>query len=283
MNNTPKLSILLPTRGRTTGLNLCLKSLISRAYDPKSLEIMIAFDLDDYIGFNYFNEHLKQYIISAGCQLKITINERLGYRRLNGYTNMLAKIAQGDWFMMWNDDAIMDTDNWDKIITDYTGQFKVLSVLTHNEHPNSIFPIVPKQYVQILGFFTRHYEADNEISQIGYLLDIFERIPVHVTHDRADLTGNNNDETYQQRNVEAHFKFDEPGSFHHPDVRNQRYHDVERVATYMRAWGLDTSWWDSILNQTNNDPWKKMKANDTNRQIDEVNIETRESVRDRID
>lgn len=275
-----KLSVILPTRNRTTSLNLSIKSLVNRAADPRSLEILIAFDLDDYSGITYFNENLKQWIIDKGCNLKILTSPRLGYARLNEYCNMLARISEGDWVMMWNDDAIMDTEGWDTHITKYTGQFKVLSVITHNEHPNSIFPIVPLSYVQILGFFSRHAECDNEISQIGYLLDIFERIPVYVTHDRADLTGNNKDQTYAERNfVSQPFAFEEEGSFHHYKTTHKRYLDVERIAEWMRHNNLDTSWWDSILNKTNPDPWKKMKENDPNKQIDEVNIETRESVR----
>lgn len=275
-----KISVILPTRNRTTGLNLSIKSLINRAADPKILEILLAFDLDDYIGLAFFNENLKQWIIDEGCDLKILISPRLGYLHLNEYCNMLAKISKGDWIMMWNDDAIMDTDNWDQHIIKYTDQFKILSVITHNEHPNTIFPIVPKEYVQILGFFSRHQECDNEISQIAYMLDIFQRIPVHVTHDRADLTGNNNDQTYQERQMRKSFAFDEPGSFHHNDSVMQRLLDTEKIAKSMRYSNLDTSWWDSIVNKTNNDPWKKMKENDPNRQIDEVNTVTRLSVRD---
>lgn len=279
MQRENKVGLLLPTRNRTTALNLAIRSAVNRASEKNALELLIAFDLDDKVGPAYFDEHIKDWVIEQGVDLKVLHIPRLGYDHLNEYCNILARIARSHYLMMWNDDAIMDTDGWDKIIAEYIGQFKVLKVQTHNEHPNSIFPIVPIQWVQLLGHFSRHKECDNEISQIGYLLDIVKKIPVHVTHDRYDLTGNNNDEIYNERNVEKHFEFDRENSFHHPSVTQMRINDTERVAAQMRQWGLDTSWWDSILNQTNKDPWRKMKDNDPNGYMEEINVATGESVR----
>jgi hypothetical protein len=44
-----------------------------------------------------------------------------------------------------------------------------------------------------------HSVQDGWLSQQAYMLDIWERIPVWVLHDRADITGNNNDATFRER------------------------------------------------------------------------------------
>jgi hypothetical protein len=178
----------------------------------------------------------------------------------------MGNMAQADWLFFWTDDAIMETEGWDKQITKYNGQFKVLSVIAHNEHPYSIFPIVPKAWVQILGRFSRHQLNDAEISQMAYLLDIFQRIPVYVTHDRADLTGNNKDSTYTEREYfEGNPK--NPEDFHNVKFYKKRLLDINRLAQYMKHIGVDTSWWDSIISGENKTPFAKLAMNDTNKQV----------------
>jgi hypothetical protein len=72
----------------------------------------------------------------------------MGYGRLNEYINELAKNSSADWLFFWNDDAVMETQGWDEKITEHTGEFKLLAVHTHHDHPYSIFPIVPKSMVR---------------------------------------------------------------------------------------------------------------------------------------
>jgi hypothetical protein len=39
-----------------------------------------------------------------------------GYDSLHEYYNELASKATGDWLMLWNDDAVMETEGWDEKI-----------------------------------------------------------------------------------------------------------------------------------------------------------------------
>jgi hypothetical protein len=261
------VAVLLATRGRTKSLNLCITSMVNRATHKDKIQFIFAFDRDDYVGFGYFNDVLKHWLNERKINYQVVITERYGYIALNRYYNIMARMAEADWLMMWGDDAIMETDGWDQHIAKKTGEFKVLSVLTHKEHPYSIFPIVPRMWVRLLGVMSTHQVVDAETSQMAYLLDIFERIPVYVTHDRFDLTGNNKDATYDER-VYLEHNVNDPRDFRHPNNTTKRIQNIERLAQYMKNIGLDTSWWESIKNGTNKIPFAKLKDNDPHGQVD---------------
>jgi hypothetical protein len=189
---------------------------------------------------------------------------------LNEYVNALALASSADWYMFWNDDALMETTGWDRLITDHTGEFKLLAVHTHRDHPYSIFPIAPREWLLELGYLSPHQISDAWLSQQAYILDIFERIPVWVTHDRHDLTGNNNDSTYKNRTMYEGQPSD-PRDFHHPSWVMLRMHEAEKLANYMTTRGISTEWWKNVKAKKQN-PWEKLKANDTNNQMRQFSV-----------
>lgn len=257
------IAITIPTRGRTVALGTSIMSMINRATKPERIQVIVAFDQDDMSSVDYFNENIKPWLLERGIAHTVMITPRYGYYKLNHYVNLMARVAEAEWIIFWNDDAIMDTDGWDRTIASYNGQFKVLSFRAHNDHPYSIFPIMPYMWVRILGHVARHQQSDHEVSHMAYLLDVFERIDVHVTHDRADLTGNNNDETYANRP----YATNDPNhidSFYHTTYTSARHQDLDRLTEYMRYIGMDTSWWENTKAGKNKDPFKKLADNDPN-------------------
>lgn len=259
------VAVLLPTRGRTTALETAIKSLVNKAANIPKLQILLAFDEDDTIGFPYFESVIKPWLLEKEAIFSTVITPRYGYNSLHRYGNILARMAEAEWVIFWNDDAIMETDGWDAEIAKYNGKFQILSVLANREHPYSIFPIVPYNWIRILGHLTRHQQIDHEISQMAYLLDIFQRIPVHVTHDRADLTGNNKDDTHQSTSSQYDPNDpNDPNSFYHRTYCDARQLDIEHLYAYMKHLGMDTSWWDDFKSGKNKEPFSKLADNDTN-------------------
>jgi hypothetical protein len=264
--NPYDIAVLLATRGRTKALSLAITSLINKATNKNKIEIILGFDRDDYVGFGYFNDVIKHWLHENKISYKVSITERYGYGQINKYINLLANMAQANWLIAYNDDTIMETQGWDTQITKFNGQFKILSVITHNEHPYSIFPIIPQAWVKVLGRVSRHQLFDTEVSQMAYLLDIFERIPVCVTHDRVDLTGNNNDITSSERIIHEGNPND-PEDFRNPEFYKKRIQDMHKLAHYMKVVGLDTSWWENCIKGENKEPFAKLAANDPNKQV----------------
>ncbi len=173
--------------------------VIELAANPSRVQIMFGFDNDDDIGTKHFEQELQPWLDDQGINYTAMSFSPLGYIRLNEYVNELALNSDASWLVFWNDDAVMETQDWDKEIIKHEGEFKLLAFHTHHDHPYSIFPIVPRKWLDLLGYLSPHQISDAWLSQQAYMLDIWERIEVDVLHDRHDLTGNNNDETFQNR------------------------------------------------------------------------------------
>jgi hypothetical protein len=97
------------------------------------------------------------------------------------------------------------------------------------------------------------------------MLDIIEKIDVYITHDRFDLTGNNFDKTQSTR-VAFEGNPDDPRDFHHYGFNDARIKDCVRISSYLESKNHDMSFWHSVAKGTQ-DPWEKLKQNDTNQQM----------------
>lgn len=274
MSRQYKIAILLPTRGRTDALSRSVISIVNRAVDKDTVQLLLGFDEDDDVGKNHFITELKPWLDERGIHYQALMFERMGYLRLNEYVNALARASDADWVVFWNDDAIMETSGWDRIVAKHTGEFKLLAVHTHREHPYSIFPIAPREWLDVMGgYLSPHQISDAWLSQQAYMLDIFERINVWVTHDRHDLTGNNDDATFKEGGPHAMNEGNpaNPNDFHNIQWIKRRMIDVERLAFYMKSRGLDTTWWENVK-AGKQDAWEKLKANDINKQMAQFNV-----------
>ena len=264
-NSAYKVAVMLPTRGRTTALKLSIISLFNRVLNVDDVQLLLGFDNDDEVGLKYFSTDIQPWMQTKGIHYSVMTFDPLGYINLNAYYNGLAEEADADWLFVWNDDALMETTGWEKIITESTGEFKLLKVHVHREHPYSIFPIVPRAWYELFGFFSRHQMIDAELSQMAYMLDLMKIIEIYVTHDRHDLTGNNNDLTFKNKKC-LEGNPNDPRDFHHVGYGTARMVDSDKIATYMKENGIDTSFWENVKTGKQ-DPWEKLKKNDINKQM----------------
>lgn len=263
--NEYSIAVLLPTRGRTTALKLSVISLFNRVLDINNVQILLGFDNDDEVGLKYFAESIQPWMQEKGIHYTVMVFDPMGYTNLNLYYNGLAEQASADWLFVWNDDALMETTGWEKIIMKHSGQFKLLKIHVHREHPYSIFPIVPREWFDLFGFFSRHQMIDAELSQIAYMLDIMEIVEIYATHDRHDLTGGNSDLTYKNR-VLLEGNPNNPLDFHNIVFSNGRAYDTEIIASHLKSKGIDLTFWENVKSGTQ-DPWEKLRKNDINKQM----------------
>lgn len=270
MSNEYKIAILLPTRGRTAALDRSLIGLLEKAADLNSIQVLLGLDSDDTVGIEHFQDELVPKLDDMGVNYTAMSFEPMGYSQLHDYVNTLAKNSSADWMFFWNDDAVMETQGWDLEIEKYTGQFKLLAVHTHNDHPYSIFPIVPRAWLDLIGHLSLHSMNDAWLSQNAYCVDIYQRINVDVLHDRADLTGNNLDATYKDREL-LEGNPSNPRDFHHPNQTMLRMQECEQLNDYLKSQGLDGTWWDRVKTGEQ-DPWENLRNNDTNNQMRQFQI-----------
>lgn len=247
-------------------LERSVKSLIELADDPGKIQIMFGFDNDDTVGTTYFVEELQPWLDEHNVNYTALTFAPLGYIRLNEYVNELARKSDARWLVFWNDDAVMQTQGWDTEIMKWEGKFRLLAFHTHHDHPYSIFPIAPRKWLDTLGYLSPHQISDAWLSQQAYMLDIWERIEVDVLHDRHDLTGNNNDATFQHRPMLEGNPRD-PRDFHSVEQMEKRHRDCFVLAYMLKTeYGHDMTFFENIF-KGQQDPWEKLAKNDINRQM----------------
>ncbi len=229
---TPKISILLPTRKRTEAVIKSVGSLLANADNPADIEILIAYDDDDEESREFFSTTWFPFLEQCGATTKVFETERFGYLRLYKYVNMLAEQATGDWIMFWNDDALMLTEHWDTEIRKHDGYFGLLRMpCVTMDHPFALFPIIPREWVSYFGKVSPVNHSDWWIYNVTAPLGRLRNLPVQVYHDRADVTGGNNDETFKEQSYDADGKDPtNPEDYAHPDRQLELRAWVQRLA-----------------------------------------------------
>ncbi len=252
------ISVLLPTRGRQEVLKDSITGLIEKASNPSEVEILFGVDEDDQGVIEYIKNDLKPLFDKHKVEARASVFKPLGYDNLHVYVNTLAGAATGEWLFFWNDDCIMESEGWDDVIKQYDGQFKLLGPKdNHNGHPYAILPIVPKDWFILMGHLSQNPQNDAWLSHVAYMLDIFERIDFSFIHDRADITGNNDDETFRNRKYMEGNPQD-PKDFGHPDQQNARVSTAHKIAWFLDRTGQgDLTWWNNVI-AGKQDPFEKM-------------------------
>jgi hypothetical protein len=252
------ISVLLPTRGRRDVLKTSIETLVNKANQPSRLEILFGIDEDDEGLSDYIKEELAPFFNKHSIEARASVFKPLGYENLHIYVNTLAGAATGEWLFFWNDDCLMDSQGWDDVIREHDGEFKLLAPKdNHDGHPYAILPIIPKDWFILMGHLSQNAQNDAWLSHIAYMLDIFERIDFNFTHDRADITGNNDDETFKNRKYMEGNPSD-PKDFGHQDMQNARVSSASKIAWYLDKTNQgDLTWWNAVKEGTQ-DPFEKM-------------------------
>ncbi len=197
-----KISVLLPTRGRIRPLVTAIRSLLDNFSNDNSIEILLRFDMDDLNTV----EAVKK-LIAYENRVQFFVGQPYGFRGAYIYINELSASARGDWRVLFNDDAIMETRNCDKEIEKHNGKIVFLDTTIKN----FCFPIIPRQVFLILGHFSLATQCDTWMYDIGEMLKIIVPTSISILHDRADLTGNNNDATYKASQSQYQTDYRNPG------------------------------------------------------------------------
>jgi hypothetical protein len=266
MKNEYSIAVLLPTRSRTDALTASVTSIVDLADNISRIQLIFGFDDDDRIGLDHFTKVIQPMLDKHGVSYEAQSFKSMGYAGLNRYYNHLAKSTSADWLFVWNDDAVMETQGWDSVIEQYTGKFKLLKVHTHNDHPYSIFPIMPRVWYDLMHHLSRHQMIDAELSQMAFLLDIMQVIEVDVVHNQVELTKDATDPLKPKVRFEGDPT--NPIDFHHPQTSAQRYQDCDAIADYMRSIDLDTTWWEGVKSGKSY-AWEKLIALDVNKQMNQ--------------
>jgi hypothetical protein len=209
---TGKVSVMIPSRGRAELLNNSLHSLMDNA--KGDIEILVRFDYDD-------PRDTGTPIWVGDCtQVKIFHGPRIGrgYDSLHEYYNELAKHATGDWLMLWNDDAVMETEGWDEKIRECGGGLKVLTA----PGDLNLFPIVSRPLYELLGYISPQVHSDSWLQAISRVNGIEQTVDLSVKHLREELEDKTKDDSL------ATYRTSRP-QFFSREYQDKLYADVLKV------------------------------------------------------
>lgn len=223
-----KVSILLPTRGRFESFCKSVDSLLSTCHNVNNVEIMVALDNDD---LDTAAEIMK-FVVDKS-DIKIHMYERHRYKGLHHYYNDLAKRSSGTSLMLWNDDALMLSFDWDiSILEAHRTYFGVLRTEVDNMPGwSSCFPAIPKQWVNVTGDMSGSPSVDSWLDLVGKGINRIQELPsVRLFHDRFDLTGNHIDATHHDTREDVARGF--PAN---PEMLNEHTHKLlEYINTHQK-------------------------------------------------
>ncbi len=191
------ISVLLPSRGRPALLQQSVESLRDNAWQPDKLDICVAYDHDEWettgkTAARMLDEGLIHSIYSPGV--------RFGYAQLQRYYNALAEKSRGEWLMLWNDDATMQTHHWDwEIDSESEDAAALILEPKHNLSDSGFicFPIVRRALYKALGHYSGETpHVDSYLQDIGRALGRVRPVDIFIQHDRPDLVGAEHDQTF---------------------------------------------------------------------------------------
>lgn len=176
------ISVLLPSRGRAHLIHECL---LTPALRPLHLdaEVLIRLDNDDEDVQRYIDklEHLN--LIAS----YLSIGEPLGYRGMHHYYNELAAKAKGDWLLLWNDDCLMQTEDWAEIVESHDHTRPCVLNFRDGGGQN-IFPCVSRPLYEAIGHMAGQCHVDTWLEEIGRLADCTVLEPrISIRHIRDEL------------------------------------------------------------------------------------------------
>ncbi|MBF0396162.1 MAG: hypothetical protein HQK78_05280 [Desulfobacterales bacterium] len=164
-----RISLLLPSRGRASQLKNFLDSVVSTSLDLESIEVILYLDEDDIESHSIFSDKRLKII-------KIIGNQRLS---MGGYNTACMERASGEILILMNDDIIIRTPNWDRIIWEThlrikDGFYLAYANDLYMKRRICTFPILSKKVCDLIKFpFPKEYQG----ALIDYhLFDVFKRL-----------------------------------------------------------------------------------------------------------
>jgi hypothetical protein len=190
------VTAMCPTRGRTRMLEESLITLTSKCHVPTRLEILIRCDDDDIDTQHWLRSRTELF------SRAIVGPRGGGYADLHNMYDHMCQEAKGKYLMMWNDDALMLTQNWDDEIVlhgDRDDRPLYLDTRVMNgmiEHQYT-FPIIHRSYYEILGRYSQSAHSDTYIYEVlqPFFNQVYRQTNICIQH-RFDENVSKNDRTY---------------------------------------------------------------------------------------
>ncbi len=212
------ISVVLPSSGRTDMCIEATKSLYRMASDPENIEVIVRYDDQDLESLSRVEE-LPDY-----PTMRFMVGSRHhGYVSLHDMVNEGCLRARGDYISSWNDDCLILTKDWDKIVEAGAkpDEFCIMHIATGTQ-----FNFLTRRVYQTLGHYSLDTAYDDYIAYVGNICGINKHLPIYIDHEyhKGDRVGDDNDE----KSLYIRSKF------HSKGVKTLIQFDASRILTEMQ-------------------------------------------------
>lgn len=169
------ISVLMPSRMRS---ELAKESILSLG--EGDFEVLMYIDDDDPEKVNYLD-----ITGLTNLPVKVFIRPRVGYHNFHEMINYLAEKAQGEWLMLWNDDAVMDCDNWTGLVDQADKGLTVLNITNPGVDNNNLFPVISRELYELMGHYSLSTHCDSWVQDLANECGIHRSLNgTHIEHRR---------------------------------------------------------------------------------------------------
>lgn len=201
----PLVSVLLPTRGRPGWLAQSVDSLFSLAKEKNWLEFLFRADSDDTDTIQLCSK-----MVALLPNSKLLVAERgWGFKGMHFMINDLSAMARGDWLLIWNDDCLMRTQDWDWILAysrapSWHGcpDVFMLNLPSLGRPDCNEFMFLRREVTRILGHWSLSPHNDNWIHRVMSAINCVAVCPFigveHFSDKIGDLTRQESEAAYRE-------------------------------------------------------------------------------------
>ena len=194
--NGPLCSVLMPSRGRPGLLAQAIDSLWSLAKDKGNVEILVKADEDDKATIDVVGK-IKKFAPEIQLRLFVTPRGR-GYLDIHHwYNDILAPESKGDWLWIFNDDAVVETQDWDQILAKlvavmpwhpYVGDVFVAIAETNGDQQSNESVILRRCTYEIMGHCFLSPYGDSWLVRVMEMVESLARLThIKVKHKRKEV------------------------------------------------------------------------------------------------
>lgn len=219
-------SVLIPSRRRWQHLNAAMSSLNSSASEDSSVEFLVRLDEDDHEA----RAGMQEWMCYSERD-KAIIGPRLGYSNLHKYYEELIKESLGEWLLLFNDDALMLTKDWDDKLKDFArglpkdGILMAVPEIVGQHIPPQLF-FLHRGVIEVLGRLSPIPHTDHWIHALMVAVDRVFYAPIKIYHADKEI----DDQTAKDR-VGSQFAeaFNRQVGVKNIDLMTERLSDIQKL------------------------------------------------------
>jgi len=180
------ISVLMPSRMR---YELAKESILSLG--DGGYEVLMYIDEDDPD-----KEHYLDFSGLMGLPVRTFIKPRVGYHKFHEMINFLAEQAKGEWLMLWNDDALIECEDWVGKVSSAEKGLTVLNITNPGVDNNNLFPVISRELYELIGHFSLSTHCDSWVQDLANECGVHQSLNgTHIEHRRDRVNDEVKNET----------------------------------------------------------------------------------------